>query len=140
MTRSGDAKTKSKRSSSVSVDRARRTMIRRLLRRLDACRAPASGCTDRTDVLKNPGLEVVGATILLGAALAAKAGLERAIRNAAPVVIVEVPNGHWVEPMAEALAALFESDIERLPDPTEPRRCVSACNFDPVRRGIGVQF
>ncbi|MCJ2121775.1 AAA family ATPase [Methylobacterium sp. J-077] len=122
MTRSGGTKTKSKRSSSVSADRARRTMIRRLLQRLDACRAPASECTDRTDVLKNPGLEVAGATILLGAALAANAGLERAIRNSAPVVIVEVPNAHWVEPMAKALAAVFGPDIERPPAPTEPGR------------------
>jgi cell division protease FtsH len=113
MTRPGDIRTGSGRVSSAGADRARRTMVRRLLRRLDACRAAASECKSRTEILEKFGPEVVGATILLATELALHDGLERTIRNSAPVVIVEVPHADWVEPMARSLAAVFGSDAER---------------------------
>ncbi|MEN3230537.1 AAA family ATPase [Methylorubrum rhodesianum] len=50
---------------------------------------------------------MAGATILLGLGLASRAGLIERIEGAAPVVIVEVPQVDWIDPMAEALVACF---------------------------------
>ena len=110
MTGSDFSRTRSGRSSCRTAARERRTVIRRLLRRLEACRIAGAERTGRADVLERFGPEVIGATILLGMALTAREGLEGRIRSSAPVVIVEVPHEDWVEPMATSLAAVFGAD------------------------------
>jgi DNA polymerase III delta prime subunit len=61
----------------------------------------------RIDVTERFCPEVIGATILLGTALAQRDGLERRIRSSALVVIVEVQHADWVEPTATSLQAVF---------------------------------
>jgi len=107
MTRLDDVRVESGRATSRPADRRRRTVVRRLLRRLEKCRVTGAEYGSRIEVRDGFGPEAVGATILLGTALAAREGLERRIGNSTSVLIVEVPHEDWVEPMATSLAIVF---------------------------------
>ncbi|OAH19919.1 hypothetical protein AX289_28630 [Methylorubrum populi] len=51
--------------------------------------------------------DVIGATILLGLGLASCEEVLDKLESAAPVVVVEVPQADWIDPVAKALVACF---------------------------------
>ncbi|WP_132254938.1 AAA family ATPase [Methylobacterium segetis] len=104
------------------IGKARLATIARLLHLLEPrpvpdTRRPSSGSLDSRLVVGAfaeaaegtafLGPEVVGATVLLGDALATVPDLLGRILRAAPVVVVEVPSSDWIEPMTRAAAACF---------------------------------
>ncbi|AMB44808.1 MULTISPECIES: AAA family ATPase [Methylobacteriaceae] len=83
-------------------------VVRRLLRRRCAALAAAeafAGSVNDDPLPHDP--DVVGAIVLLGLALATRNGLFDRMESAAPVLIVEVPQQDWIDPMAEALIDCF---------------------------------
>ncbi len=93
-------------------------MVRHLLGRLKTRSDDDARSSRRSGVVEPFGPEVVGAVILLGYSLASRGGLVERIETSAPVVILEVPQADWVEPMATAISAVLGAP----PLPGETRR------------------
>lgn len=95
-------------------------MVRHLLGRLKKQSDDDARSSRRSGMVEPFGPEVVGAIILLGYSLASRNDLVERIETSAPVVIVEVPQADWVEPMAAAISAVFGAP----PLPGETKRPV----------------
>lgn len=98
------------------LDRLR--VAKNLLSRIckqDGAGAELAECCDDPEAYEP---DVVGAVVLLGLGLATCNGLLERIDGGAPVVIVDVPRADWIDPMAKALAACFDT----APSPNGPWR------------------
>ncbi|WCS24868.1 hypothetical protein LOK46_27700 [Methylobacterium sp. NMS14P] len=104
-------------------------LVRRLLRRLEEQSCSESERLGRNELLERFGPEVVGASILLGAGIASRAGLEERMANSRLVVVVEVPHQDWIEPMLKAAHVVFAEDAPLL---EENQRAVPELRPPPI--------
>lgn len=82
-------------------------IARRLLDRLRTEGMAEGGLTSCREDAARWEPDVIGATILLGLGLASCEEVLDKLESAAPVVVVEVPQADWIDPVAKALVACF---------------------------------